>query len=141
MLDASVAVAWHFRDEQFSQLARQILRSVIAGDIRLIAPQHLWYEVPNAITVAAQRRSRMSEAEARLALAEFLALDIPAIADESLVLAAQDVAFQRGCAFYDALYVALAERLNLPLLTADRRLFELLAPHPLVLWIADYREP
>ena len=57
-----------------------------------------------------------------------------------LLVAAQSLAFQYGCAFYDGLYLALAERLNLRLITADRKFYDLVSVHPLVLWITDYRK-
>ncbi len=142
VLDASIAVAWHLRDEEHSNRAHQLLDSLIAGELRLVAPQHIHYEVSNAITVAAQRREpRLSREEARLGLVEFLKLDIPTVSDDALLSTAQSVAFQYGCAFYDGLYLALAERLDIPLITADRKLYLLVSTHPLVLWIADYREP
>lgn len=140
VLDASLAVAWHLKDEEHSDLARQFLPALVAGELKFVAPQHIRYEVPNAITVAAFR-SRLSRAEARLALAEFHGLDIPTVTDAALVVAAQGLAFQYGCALYDGLYLALAERLNLRLITADRKLYNTVSTHPLVVWITAYRKP
>jgi predicted nucleic acid-binding protein len=137
VLDASIAVAWHLKDEDHSDLARQLLTALTGGELQFVAPEHIRYEVPNAITVAANR-SRLSQAEARLALAEFIDLEIPTVTDDALLVAAQSLAFHYGCAFYDGLYLALAERLNLRVITADRKLYNLVATHPLVLWITDY---
>ncbi len=140
VLDASLAVAWHLKDEEHSDLARRFLTAFVAGELTFVAPQHIRYEVPNAITVAAYR-ARLSQAEARLTLAEFLGLDIPTVTDTALVVAAQDLAFHYGCALYDGLYLALAERIDRRLITADRKLFNLVSSHPLVVWLTDYPTP
>jgi predicted nucleic acid-binding protein len=71
---------------------------------------------------------------------EFLELHIPTVSDDDLLRAARALAYQYGCAFYDGLYLALADRLNLRLITADRKLYELVWTHPLVLWITDYHK-
>jgi predicted nucleic acid-binding protein len=136
VIDASIAVAWHLKDEEHSDLARQLLHELAAGELQFVAPEHIRYEVPNAITVAAQHRSRLSQAEAQLAVAEFIDLDIPTVTDDALLVAAQSLAFQYGCASYDGLYLALTERLNLRLITADRKFYVLVSTHPLVRWIA-----
>ncbi len=137
VLDASLGVKWNLADEDHSDLAQDLLRQYRAGEVGLIAPEHIHYEVFNALTVASRRR-RLTQEEAVVATDEFLRLLIPTVADAALLRAARTLAYRWGCAFYDGLYLALAERLNIRLITADRKFHTLIASHPLVLWITGY---
>jgi predicted nucleic acid-binding protein len=142
VLDASVGIMWHLADEEHSDLAQELLLRYRSGAVGLVAPAHVHYEVFNALMVASRlRRPRRTAQSAIDATDEFLRLAIPTVNDDALLRAARAVAFHWGCAFYDGLYVALAERLSLRLITADRKLHTLLATHPLVLWITDYFVP
>ncbi len=55
-----------------------------------------------------------------------------------LIPAAYALVHQHGIAFYDALYLALALQLDVPFITADRRLYQRIAQLPLVVWLGDY---
>jgi predicted nucleic acid-binding protein len=141
VLDASIAFKWHLADEEHTDLAQALLVTYLTGDVGLVAPTHIHYEVFNALMVASRLRTpRLSQQAAIEATEEFLELRIPTITDDDLLRAARSVAYEYGCAFYDGLYLALAERLNLPLITADRKCYDLIASHPLALWITDYAQ-
>jgi len=43
-----------------------------------------------------------------------------------------------GCALYDALYLALSQRLAIPFITADGKLYRMIRHLPYVVWIGDY---
>ena len=67
------------------------------------------------------------------AVRAFAGLDIAWEADsDSRLLAAGSLARRFGISFYDALYVALGDELGMPLVTADRDLYEHIASGPLV---------
>jgi predicted nucleic acid-binding protein len=139
VVDASVAAKWHLVDEEESDKALAVLERFADGDLILWAPDQIRYEVPSAITVAtAGRNPRMDVAVGRQAIEQFLALGLSTASDANLILAAYDLVHLHGCALYDALYVALAERLGIPLVTADRRLFNRVRHLPYVVWIGDY---
>lgn len=46
---------------------------------------------------------------------------------------------QYGCALYDALYLALAQRFRLRLITADRDFYQRVRSLPAVVWIGNHR--
>ena len=141
VLDASIGIKWHLADEEHSDLAQNLLRQYRTGDVGLVAPAHIHYEVFNALLVASLlRRPRLTPEDAIAATDEFLRLAIPTVTDDALLRAARALVYRWGCAFYDGLYLALAERLNRRLITADRKLYTLVSTHPLVLWITDYRK-
>lgn len=82
---------------------------------------------------------KLSVGEARAILADLRRVPMrwnegPGLADRALVLASRT-----GHPVYDCLYVALALRRRCQLVTADRRLFNALAPaHPqALLWVEE----
>lgn len=90
---------------------------------------------------------RIDRTTARDAVESFLRLDIPIVGGDlnsiaSLNRDAYSTAERLECSFYDAIFIALAERLDSQVLTAERRLYERLrdkSPH--LLWIADFEIP
>lgn len=142
VVDASVAAKWHLPDEEHTDRARMLLRRFAQGRTELVAPNYIRYEVPNAITVTTQGRApRISSAQGGQAIAEFLALGLTFQDEDGLITDAYDLAHRHGCALYDAFYVALAEQLSVPFLTADRRLYDRLQHLPDVTWLGDYAAP
>ncbi len=138
VVDASVVVKWHLRDEQDVNAADFVLDDFQEGRTRLVAPVHIRYEVPSAIRNAV-RMGRETSSRGRLEIAGFLALSIPVFDDDSLIAAGYDQADRFGCSFYDGVYLALAEGVGSPLVHADRRLRNTLgARFPLALWLGDY---
>lgn len=117
MLDASAAIAWLLGEND--TLARRVaLRAV---DSILLVPA-IWHaEMANAL-LQAQRRGRISPAQARQALALIAELkietDYPAPDAERTHAIARD----SGLTAYDALYLELAIRKRRPLGTNDAAL-------------------
>jgi predicted nucleic acid-binding protein len=141
VVDASVAVKWHLSDEEDAEAAALLLTRFSEQAVDLVAPDQIRYEVPNAIAVATiGQNPRLTPEQGREALEEFLGLGLPTVADNELISEAYPLVHQYGIAFYDALYLALAERLAIPLITADRRLYNRVRQLPSVIWIGDYHE-
>lgn len=139
VVDASVAAKWHLTDEQFSDEATLVLTRFAQGEVELLAPEQIRYEVPSAITVATLgRKPRISLEQGREAISEFLALGIKTVGDSDLILAGYALVHQYGCALYDALYLALAQRLAIQFITADQKLYRMIEDLSEVVWIGDY---
>jgi len=85
----------------------------------MVAPDLLAYEVTNVLR-RQRNAGRLSDAEARLALDAFRALPIELW--PYAVLADRVWSLGANLSAYDAAYVALAERLDAVLLTADARI-------------------
>ncbi len=140
VVDASVAVKWLLPDEDHTDRARLLLRRYGQAEIQLVAPSHLRFEVPSAIVAATLGRApRLSRDEARDAIEDFLSLPLHTVDTNELILSAFPLVYSNGCAFYDALYLALARSLGAPLITADRRFYQRIQPAPGVVWLGDYR--
>jgi predicted nucleic acid-binding protein len=84
-------------------------------------PTLLYLEVANAL-LRAQRSQRLSPPAARALLGAVRRIPARSVAVERLVEEALALATSRGLSVYDACYAALAETVDAPLVTADRRL-------------------
>ena len=136
VVDASVAVKW-FVSEADSAAALAIFRS---GDA-LLSPDHALGEI-GEVLVRNCRRGDLTVVETRNAsdaIAARLALRSPL----PLIDLATTIALDAAISFYDALYVAAAERWHVPLVTADARLVNSVARTPWrsrVILLRDWRD-
>jgi predicted nucleic acid-binding protein len=69
----------------------------------------------------------MAPEQAREAFAVLRALPLQTVSSSELAPIALDLALAHGLSVYDGTYAALAERLDMPLVTADGRLVKKLA--------------
>lgn len=117
VLDNSVAVAWCFEDEQTPALLALLQRLTESG---AFAPT-LWpLEAANALFVA-ERHGRLAR-DRRRRLCGFLRALPVALDDETATQAwttTADLAERFGLSIYDAAYLELAARLDLPLASLD----------------------
>ncbi|MCH7580332.1 MAG: type II toxin-antitoxin system VapC family toxin [Chloroflexi bacterium] len=144
VIDASVLAQLYIvdEDEQFTDLAKTIVRRHTDGRLELVAPQFILYEVPSAIHRAVRRR-RLALHDARLAIGHFFNLQLHTLGTEDslsdLIQFAYDRATQLNCHVYDALYLVVAEVLDIPFITADRKLYRQVRNElDYVVWIADF---
>lgn len=138
IVDASIAIKWLFDDEDYSDEAKSILLAFQSGSIHLLAPDHLYHEVLNALRTGVRMR-RVTTDYAIDAMRDFLQLAVPVVDGPSLFSAGFNASLEYDCAFYDGLYLALADQAQCPLLHADRRLHNTLRNQFLnELWIGDY---
>ena len=139
VVDASVAAKWFLSDEEDVDHARRVLRELVSGNIRLVAPEQILAEIGSTLTVAASStRNRIQKQAARSGFFRFLALPIETVPTRDLGSEAYDLSEQFSCAFYDALYITLARRRAIPIINADRKLHDRVGHLPGVIWVADY---
>jgi predicted nucleic acid-binding protein len=137
VLDASVVVKWYLLDEDSPEDALAVRMAFQQGRIAIVLPDVARYEVANALAVA-RKRGRIDHDKARQAMADFFSWGFACVGTNALILSAMDVAARVDCAVYDALYVALAEALGAPFVTADRALFRKVRPlAACVRWLGD----
>lgn len=120
VLDGSVALTWCFEDEQTPATVALLDQIAETG---AIAPM-LWpLEVLNALTMA-ERRGRLNAMQCHQ-LAGFLR-DLPISLDQETTDQAwtttMRLAGRYQLTLYDAAYLELAQRLELPLATLDKEL-------------------
>ncbi len=126
VVDSSVAARWVI-PEIDSDRALRLLDAHVQGVHELVAPDWFLAEVANMLGKAAAMRGLLTADEARqgfTAIHAQIALLFPAAA---LVAPALELAIRYRRAVYDCLYVALAEREQRQLVTADQALVNQLA--------------
>ncbi len=120
VLDASVAVKW-FVPEILSREARAILPRLQSGDLQLSAPESIVAEFGHALRKHAVA-GRLEANQCQGFVRDFLGLSIERTAIAPLAEVAMGLATSHMATFYDALYLALAQREDLRVLTADERM-------------------
>jgi predicted nucleic acid-binding protein len=119
--DASVAIAW-VHPAQATSETEAMLDRLIAGD-SLVVPA-LWpLEVANALTIL-RRRRKLTADEARNAIE--IIRELPVVIDHEAATIAftrlADLASEHELTVYDATYIELAARRQLPLASNDLRM-------------------
>ena len=127
VVDASVATKWVLLESDTA-----IAKSFLSDEFRLFAPSIIRLEVGGA----ASRRFRageIAESVARIACDHWEELLDDAFTQllplEELYPTALELSFRAKHPIPDCLYVAAAQSLHCPLITADRTLHERLTPH------------
>lgn len=117
VIDASVASAWMLDDES-DPFADEVYAILQANDG--VVPQHWHFEIRNALLMAG-RRGRIDEGtiDARLNILSNLSIETDQTPDLD---AAFTLARRHLLTFYDALYLELAIRHQIPLATLDSAL-------------------
>ena len=120
VLDASVVIKW-FVDEEGTETARNLLTGHIRGLYTLVEPDLLIYEVANVLRY--NRAFSLDATQQCINSLHDLNLDIVAPLID-LVLPAINLAYERNVTFYDSIYIALANKLGLRYVTADKKLYD-----------------
>jgi predicted nucleic acid-binding protein len=120
VLDASVAVAWCFEDEN-THFTEGLLDLLSAGT-EVLTPAIWPFEVANALLVA-ERRKRITVAQVTALLRSMAGLPIMVESIETRYAFEQilSVARQQNLTEYDAAYLELALRAGVPLATLDEK--------------------
>ena len=135
VVDASVGVKWFVREREADrEVALALRQRHIEGATRMIVPELFLLEVPNAIK--AGRKSKEEElAEVLTTLAD---LEMQIERHTPRVLRKTNaVAWAYKLTWYDAVYVALAETLGFPCVTADETLLRKMKGHSIVVRLKD----
>ncbi len=118
LLDTSVAVKW-FVTEEDSERATSLRRAHLWDEIQLYVPDLLLMELANALRYT----GRLSEERILEDLATFSALDISLVPFSIDVLRSSvALSLEQDLAVYDAYFLAMAQDLGVPFITADRRM-------------------
>jgi len=139
VVDANVVAKLYLRDEQYTDKADLLFSRFREGEVLLIAPRLITYEVPAAIKRGAVR-VKVAKEIWRAALSSFESLGLSVVDDSDAKYEATRLAINYACSYYDALYILLAEDLGCRLITADERLWRNLRGQvECLLLLASYR--
>ena len=119
VIDASIAAAWCFPDEQ-NDYTKAVFEAAFSSVIDTVAPQLWAYEVRNSVLMGV-RRGRITKTDGEQFLTSLNELNVqlsePASYDEVFFIAER-----HGLTVYDAAYLNLALQDHLPLASLDRQL-------------------
>ncbi len=116
VLDTSVAVAWYL-PEVFAGSARTWQARMLEERVHFHVPTLHYWEFANVLRTHLRSRTLDDRLAADIWA---LHLDAPLQIAEPPTASVLDVALEYGSTAYDAVYIALAIHLDLPLLTAER---------------------
>ena len=123
MIDASVAVKWYV-NEKDSGVARRIKDSYVAGEVEIIAPNLIYYEVLNALRF--HPVVRFSPDEMASVLSSLKNLQFTTDPSDDIWFRAFNFSLQEGTSIYDSVYLALVSSQD-KFITADSKLLEKLS--------------
>jgi predicted nucleic acid-binding protein len=121
VLDASIALKWFLEDETGRAYSLAILEA-ITDEYRPVVPWLWYYEMSSTLLVQVRRkRVEFEQAVTFLDLIDGMLIDIDP-PYSSAILQLPHLAKKHNLTGYDAAYLELAQRLNLPLATSDDEL-------------------
>ncbi len=119
VIDASIASAWCFPDEQ-TDYTKAVFQAVSSSAVDPVAPRLWAYEIRNSVLMGL-RRGRISKPDSEQFLASLNDLNVrlgePASYDQVFALAQA-----HGLTVYDAAYLEIAMQERVPLASLDRQL-------------------
>jgi predicted nucleic acid-binding protein len=120
VIDASLTLSWFFEDETTPKTTDLLDRIAREG---AVAPTLWRMEVANGLQTAIRRR-RIDAAYRDQSLNDLkrLPITIDTSSDPNIWTSVVRLSDRYGLTIYDACYLDLAERLNLPLATLDQKL-------------------
>ncbi len=130
VVDASVIVKWFLHHQEADRDRALALRDLhISGRSTIYLPRLALLEVLNAIRFSP--KAAEEDGETALEALQDLNLETKTV-DVTLLRKANAIAWAYKITIYDALYVALAEQVGYPLITADDVLVKKLKGHSIV---------
>ena len=130
VLDASVIVKWFLHHQEADRDRALALRDLhISGRSKIYIPQLALLEVLNAIRFSP--KADEEDGTTALETLQDLHLEMKS-ADTDVLRKANAIAWAYKITIYDALYVALAEQIGSPLITADEAMLRKLKGHNIV---------
>jgi|WetSurMetagenome_2_1015567.scaffolds.fasta_scaffold112652_2 predicted nucleic acid-binding protein len=129
VIDASVGIKLFIKEEDSEKVQRLFEQLLADAPDSIFVPDLFFIECANILWKKVRRgeyRADLAEAD----LEDLITLNLPATPTSELMARAFQLANKYNITAYDACYIALAERLQVPLLTADERMEQVFAGHP-----------
>jgi len=119
VLDASVVLKW-FVAENESDKAEMLRTEYYLGNRDIIVPDLILYEIANALTY----HPEFSPPEINESIQTLFDMGIDIIAPTQMLIAkAAEIASENNVTCYDAVYLALAEELQINFITVDAKFY------------------
>ena len=125
VVDASIVAKLYIKDEPNIDRVDLLFSRFKRGEVQLVAPRLITYEVP-AVIKKGVLRVKADEPTWRAAINSFESLGLLIIDDSGAKYEAMRLAIKYETSYYDALYLLLAEDWGCPFITADEKIFRTL---------------
>ena len=137
-MDASVIAKWVLPGEPFQDEAVRLKEDHVLGIADLCAPGFIVQEVANALWRAI-KLERISEVDAEEALRALKDMRIELYeSDWAQVSEGLGIACDLDLTVYDVSYIFLANKMGVPFITADQKLYETAMERFRIVYIRDY---
>lgn len=138
-IDASVLIKF-FVPEVLSSKAEQLLARVEEGSVKLFAPDLIYAEAGNTLWKK-YRLKELTHSEVGKVTDLIISIPLKVEPSKSLFPLAVDIAIAYEVTVYDALYLSVAKVHETQMMTADRKLFDVIAKTNLkrsLMWLGSY---
>jgi len=119
VLDASVAIKWYVREDNSDEALE-----LLDAKLLFFAPDLLFVEVAGALIRQHREYHQLTEDDVRRSIGDVLRAGIEVIPSRTLLSRAVEIALALGHLVRDCFYLALAERWESVMITADLQLIE-----------------
>ena len=140
VIDASVLIKFYV-PEILSDKAEELLTRVEQGDVMLLAPDLIYPEAGN-ILWKKQRMKELTRSEVEEITDAIISLPLKIETSKLLLPLAMDIGMAYGITIYDALYLSMARIYEIKMMTADRKLADVMAKTDLkgyVSWLGSHK--
>lgn len=138
VVDASVIAKWILPGEPFQTKAIKLKEDHVLGIAELNAPSLIMQEVANALWKATKLK-RISLTDAKEALKALSDLRIKLHqSDWAQTSEELSLAYNLNLTIYDATYISIADKMKIPLITADQKLYKTAQNHFKIIHIKEY---
>jgi predicted nucleic acid-binding protein len=130
--DTSVAIKWFAREEQ-----SDVAEAILEAGVDIHAPDFMWIETANGLWKK-WRQNVLPREDVGVSVAKLRDMIDYWHADWELIENASALSMDLAHPVYDCIFLVLARKLNIPLVTADKRLLGI-APDGLAVALGDWR--
>ena len=135
LLDSSVVLKWFRRDEVWRDVALQLRQAYIEGRIMIYVPDLLIYEIANVL----RYKPDLTQGQVHAAVNSLYDMQIGIIeGSREVIKEAIHLGYFYDITVYDAAFVAIADYLKVPFITADDKLSQKLGKSPYVYHISVF---
>jgi predicted nucleic acid-binding protein len=121
IIDASVVFKWYYKKNEDDIAQAEVIYSLLKTHIYLLlAPELLVYEILNICRL----KHEIDIEKVNRIIGELYGTLVIVNIEESLLKKAFKYSRQLDISLYDSIYISLSEKYDVPLITADKKLFD-----------------
>jgi len=134
LLDSSVVLKWFRKDEIWREAALKLRETYLNGQMVIFVPDLLIYEIANVL----RYKPDLTQLQVQEALTSLYDMKISIVEiSQAVIMEAIQLAYFHAITVYDATFIATANYLKVPFITADDKLIQDLSKIPFAYHISD----